>query len=145
MRKVYKKTRNGGIMLGIGIMSAIDEILFHQILQWHHFYDHRSRSVGIMADGFLHAFELIFLVAGFFVIINQRKYPGFSWQRAVGGIFLGAGSFQLFDGLVNHKIFKLHQIRYVPDLWIYDLCWNIAALLLIGFGIWLLRIQSVVR
>src|SRR5690606_39687547 len=27
------------ILIGIGVMAAVDEIVFHQLLGWHHFYD----------------------------------------------------------------------------------------------------------
>ena len=26
-------------MIGLGVMAAVDEIVFHQLLDWHHFYD----------------------------------------------------------------------------------------------------------
>lgn len=28
-----------GVLIGIAIMAAVDEIVFHQLLAWHHFYD----------------------------------------------------------------------------------------------------------
>jgi len=27
------------VPLGIGVMAAIDKIIFHQLLAWHHFFD----------------------------------------------------------------------------------------------------------
>jgi hypothetical protein len=41
------------------------------------------------------------------------------------GCCLGAGSFQLYDGTVQHKLLRLHQIRYDVDLAPYDWTWNI--------------------
>ena len=49
------------------------------------------------------------------------------------------GGFQLFDGIVDHKILGLHQVRYVDNLLMYDLGWNLAGLLLLAIGYWLLR------
>jgi uncharacterized membrane protein len=40
---------------------------------------------------------------------------------------VGAGSFQLYDGLVQHKLLGLHQIRYGVDLTVYDLLGNVSA------------------
>lgn len=56
--------------------------------------------------------------------------PSAGWA----GALLGAGAFQLFDGLINHKVLRVHQVRYDVDLLPYDLSWNLvaAALLLIG-------------
>jgi uncharacterized membrane protein len=60
-------------------------------------------------------------------------------QRLVGGLLTGAGAFQLYDGLVQHKLFGLHQIRYEVDLLPYDLVWNVLAAALLVTGLVLVR------
>lgn len=120
-------------LIGIGIMAAVDEIVFHQLLGWHHFYDHSTPAVGLLSDGLLHAAELIFLVAGFFWFADLRRRGALDPAGAWAGFFLGAGGFQLFDGLVDHKLLRVHQVRYGVDLLPYDLAWN-------GFGLFLLLI-----
>ena len=70
------------------------------------------------------------------------------WPRVAAGVLLGAGGFQLFDGTVNHKLLRLHQVRYGVELWPYDVAWNVAAVLLLVAGLVLLRRtagQSTVR
>lgn len=62
-----KHSLRAAALVGIGIMAAVDEIVFHQLLQWHHFFDHATPMIGVLSDGLLHAAELIILVAGFFV------------------------------------------------------------------------------
>jgi uncharacterized membrane protein len=52
----------------------------------------------------------------------------------VGGP-LGLGLFQVFDGIVDHKLLRLHQIRYGVDVTPYDWAWNIAGLLLLLVGV----------
>ena len=42
-------------LIGVGLMAAIDEIVFHQLLSWHHFYDRSTSEVALMSDGILHA------------------------------------------------------------------------------------------
>ncbi len=127
------------LLVGVGLMAAVDEIVFHQVLAWHHFYDQSTPAISLLSDGLLHAGELIALIAGFFLLLDLRRRqalaPGWAWA----GVFLGAGGFQLFDGLVNHKVLRLHQVRYGVDLLPYDLVWNAAGalLLLIGLGLWL--------
>ncbi len=49
------------------------------------------------------------------------------------------GGFQLFDGIVSHKLLRIHQIRYGVDLFAYDLAWNLSALALLLVGAWLYR------
>lgn len=132
------KSKWAGALIGIGAMAAVDEIIFHQILAWHHFYDGSTPAIGLLTDGLLHAAELIVLVAGFFMLLELRGGREL-WTRAGwAGFFMGAGGFQLFDGLINHKLLRLHQIRYgVDNLMTYDLVWFIsgAILLLIGLGL----------
>lgn len=53
-------------------MAALDEILFHQILGCHHFYDRSTPAVGLLKDGFLHSAELVAIVGGFFWLMRLR-------------------------------------------------------------------------
>lgn len=127
-------------VIGIGLMAAVDEIVFHQLLAWHHFYDRATPAFGLFTDGLLHAAELVALVAGFFMYADARRRGPIDRAAAWGGFFLGAGGFQLFDGLVDHKLLRVHQVRYgVEDLWLYDLGWNLAGVALLVLGGWLLR------
>lgn len=122
-------------LIGIGLMAAVDEIIFHQLLAWHHFYDRSSLEIGLFSDGLLHSAELIALVAGFFLFADLYRRQALAPLWAWAGGFLGAGGFQLFDGVINHKILQLHQIRYGVYLLPYDLAWNGIALLLIAIGV----------
>lgn len=125
--------------IGIGVMAAVDEIAFHQVLAWHHFFDRSTPAIGLLSDGFLHAAELIVLVAGFFMLADVRCRQALSRRAAWAGFLTGAGGFQLFDGVVDHKLLGLHQIRYVDDLWPYDLAWNGFALVVLAAGLLLAR------
>lgn len=122
-------------LLGVGLIAGVDEIIFHQILAWHHFYDKATPLVGLISDGLLHAGELIAVVAGFYLVSNLRARSAFNRRFAVAGFFMGAGGFQLFDGLIDHKVLRVHQIRYgVDNLLLYDLAWNTFALILLAAG-----------
>ncbi|NKX53157.1 DUF2243 domain-containing protein [Arthrobacter mobilis] len=122
------------LMIGVGVMAAVDEIIFHQVLAWHHFYDRSTGDIALLSDGLLHAAELFILVAGFFLLADTHRRGTYSRQVARAGLFLGLGGFQLFDGLINHKVLQLHQIRYGVDILPYDLIWNAVSLLLLGTG-----------
>jgi len=115
-------------------MAAVDEIVFHQLLAWHHFYDRSTPMVGLVSDGLLHAGSLIALVGGFFWFADLRRRAAFVPRVGWGGLLLGAGGFQVFDGLVDHKVLRTHQIRYGVDLLPYDLAWNLGGVLLFGVG-----------
>lgn len=127
------------LLIGIGLMAAIDEIVFHQILAWHHFFDQSTSAVALLSDGLLHAAELLLLVAGFLMFANLRQQQALASNWAWAGLFLGLGGFQLFDGIIDHKVLRLHQIRYgVENLLLYDLLWNGAALVVLVIGFVLL-------
>ena len=47
---------------------------------------------------------------------DLRRHIRASWDRWATAVALGIGVFQLFDGVVNHKILRIHQIRSGVDL-----------------------------
>ncbi|MFK4069833.1 DUF2243 domain-containing protein [Streptomyces sp. NPDC029674] len=122
-------------LLGVAVMAAVDEIVFHQILHWHHFYDRSTTGMGLMSDGLLHTGELLGLVAGFFLYADLRRRRSLSPSHALAGFFLGLGIFQLYDGIVDHKLLRLHQVRYGVDVTPYDWAWNLAGLVLLLTGV----------
>jgi uncharacterized membrane protein len=133
-----RRSLAAGAVIGAAVMAAVDEIVFHQILAWHHFYDRSTHDVALLSDGLLHAAELVALVGGFFWYADLRRRGLLSARRAWAGVLLGAGGFQLWDGIVNHKLLRLHQVRYDVDLLVYDLAWSGSGLLLMLLGVVLL-------
>lgn len=129
----------GPLLIGIGVMAAVDTIIFHQLLGWHHFYDRATPAIGLASDGALHAAELIAIVAGFFILADVRKHRALDPRRAWAGLLIGAGGFQLFDGVVNHKVLRLHQIRYGVHLLPYDVAWNVFAVIVLAAGFFVLH------
>jgi uncharacterized membrane protein len=122
-------------LVGLAVMAAVDEIVFHQLLAWHHFWDRSTAIVGLISDGFLHSAELVSLVLGFMMFSRLRQSRELATRWARAGVFLGSGAFQLFDGLVDHKLLRLHQIRYgVDNLLMYDVVWNSFGLALLAVG-----------
>lgn len=123
-------------LFGVGAMAAVDTVVFHQLLGWHHFYDRSTSDVGLASDGLLQAAYLVALVAGAFMAADLRRRGALDGGHAAAGLLVGLGGFQLFDGTVNHKVLGLHEIRYgVENLWAYDLAWIGAACALIAAGL----------
>jgi uncharacterized membrane protein len=135
----HSKSMWAGGLAGVGLMAGVDEIIFHQVLAWHHFYDLSTTEIGLLSDGLLHAAELVALVAGFFMLLDLKRQHALLKKSAWAGFFLGAGGFQLFDGIVNHKVLRIHQIRYVENILPYDIAWNVAAVLLLAIGLIIMR------
>ena len=143
-RKSISKNRNlfSGILFGIGLAAFLDEVIFHQLLRWHHFYDKSTTDIGMISDGLFHAFSWFATIGGLFLLADLKRRNAFFLKRWWGGVLLGAGGFQLYDGTIQHKWMQLHQIRYVDNILIYDLVWNASAVFMILAGFFLLKVTS---
>ena len=127
-----------GVLFGVGMVAFIDEAVFHQLLRWHHFYDKSTTDIGLISDGLFHAFSWFATVGGLFMVADLRRRNAFWATRWWGGKLLGAGCFQLYDGIIQHKLMRIHQIRYNVNILPYDLIWNGLAVVLIVWGVILL-------
>ncbi|WP_433828545.1 DUF2243 domain-containing protein [Actinoplanes sp. CA-015351] len=127
-----------GLLLGVGIAAFIDETVFHQLLHWHHFYDKSTPAAGLVSDGIFHAVGMVATVAALFLYADLRRRRAFAAHIWWGGLLTGAGGFQLYDGTIQHKVLRLHQIRYDAPLAPYDWTWNVIAVLLLAGGVVLL-------
>lgn len=135
-RPADRRTVASGLLFGAGIAAAmIDLFIFHLVLQWHHFYDLATPEAAITADGFFHAFGWFITIWGLFLLADVRRRGVLNWARWTGAVIAGVGLFQLFDGIVDHKVLRIHQIRYGVDLLPYDLVWNGSAILLLLIGL----------
>ncbi|WP_059103615.1 DUF2243 domain-containing protein [Shouchella shacheensis] len=125
-----------GLLFGVGIAAFIDEAVFHLILHWHHFYDKATTEIGLISDGLFHALGWFATIGGLFVFADLRRRKALWPVRWWGSVLMGTGAFQLYDGTIQHKLMRLHQIRYdVENLLIYDLVWSMVAVLLIVAGL----------
>jgi uncharacterized membrane protein len=126
-------------LIGVGVAGFLDETVFHQILHWHHFYDKGSADAGLVSDGLFSAAGWTCVVVGLFLFADLQRRRGTVAKRVWAGGLLGWGGFQLYDGLIQHKLLGLHQIRYHVDLLPYDLIWNTAGALAVLAGAYLLH------
>lgn len=129
----------GPIVFGIGVAGTLDEILLHQILHWHHLYDRSTPGVALVSDGLLHIGSTAALLFGGRAILRRPHENGaLPGHRILAGTMVGAGGFNLYDGTVQHKVFRLHQVRYGVDPLPYDAVFiGLAAVVfLTGLGLW---------
>nr|WP_152657868.1 DUF2243 domain-containing protein [Oceanobacillus sp. CFH 90083] len=124
-----------GFLFGLGFVAFIDETVFHQLLHWHHFYDRSTTSIGLISDGLFHAFSWLATVGALFMVGDLKRRSAWWYMRWQGGVLIGAGGFNLYDGIIQHKLMRIHQIRYNVDILPYDLVWNIAAAIILIIGI----------
>lgn len=127
-----------GFLFGVGAVAFIDEAVFHQLLHWHHFYDRSTTGAGLFSDGLFHAFSWFATIGALFMLADLRRRGALQTFRWIGGLLLGAGAFQLYDGTIQHKVLRIHQIRYNVDVLPYDLVWNLSAAAMLLAGIYIL-------
>jgi uncharacterized membrane protein len=129
-----------GVLVGIGIAGTLDEVVLHQLLGWHHFYDRSTPTAGLVSDGLFHLFSTAVLVLGVIQLVERRRTTPDPPRLALAGILLGAGGFNLYDGTIQHKLLGLHQVRAgAPDNLPYDLAFLAIAAALALAGALLLR------
>ena len=129
-----------GVLVGIGLAGTLDEVVLHQLLAWHHFYDRSTSAVGLVSDGLFHLFSTVVLVIGLIQLVERRRTTPDTARVALAGILLGAGGYNLYDGTVQHKLLGLHQVRAgAPDNLPYDLTFLAIAAALALAGALLLR------
>lgn len=121
-------------VLGIGIGGFIDGIVFHQILQWHEMISNKippvtyiAKSVNMFWDGIFHAFTLMVTITGVILLwkLLKRNNVDNSGNLLTGGLLLGWGLFNLLEGLADHQLLKLHNVREVTS---YKQVWNLGFL-----------------
>ena len=135
------------MVLGIGIGGFIDGIVFHQILQWHEMISNKippvtyvAKSVNMFWDGIFHAVTLAITTTGIILLwkLLKRKDVDSSGNFLVGGLLSGFGLFNLLEGILDHQILKLHNVREVTS---NKQAWNLgflafsAVLIVIGYYI----------
>jgi len=132
-------------ILGIGLGGFADGIILHQILQWHNMLsaklppdtDTVAKSVNMFWDGVFHFFTLCVTLVGIVRLwrVGRLRNADKRGQLLAGGLLLGWGIFNLVEGVIDHQILKLHNVREQsasPEAW--NMGFLLFSLLLIGAG-----------
>jgi uncharacterized membrane protein len=136
-----------GMLIGIGMGGFVDGIVLHQIAQWHsmlsnlvppHTMD--TMRVNMMWDGLFHALTWIVTLVGILLLRSAASVRAAmpSLQVFTGQLILGWGVFNLVEGVIDHQILGIHNVREVPNYTVYNLIFlGIGGVLFILLG-WLL-------
>ncbi|MEJ8543732.1 DUF2243 domain-containing protein [Brevibacillus borstelensis] len=132
-----KTTAKAAFLFGVGIIGMLDGIVFHQILQWHSVNMQTDRVHQIISDGLFHLLvTVIIFISGMMLWKgNPQDKPSTFW----GSFLLGAGTFNLLEGIINHHILQIHHVKPGPNQTLYDISNDVFALLLLTIGWLLLR------
>jgi uncharacterized membrane protein len=138
----------GGV-LGFGLGALIDVFVFHLIFQTHHllsgFYDpltYDGLRTNVMFDGLFSMGMLV--ITGVGMAMLWRTANGASRRLSslvvVGAALVGAGVFNVFDGVVNHYLLDLHDVIHGTEA--YNPHWVVVSLLMLGAGLAVLRMAD---
>jgi uncharacterized membrane protein len=134
----------GAVLLGVGAAGTLDEVVFHQLLRWHHFYGGSDSVVAVVSDGLFHLVSTGAIVIGGILLWRATRFGRLDGRRVWGSILAGAGAFNLYDGTIQHKVLRLHQVREgVGDDTPYDLVFIGLAVLTFAAGLALARRAAV--
>ncbi|MBD2778364.1 DUF2243 domain-containing protein [Iningainema tapete] len=139
-----------GICLGIGLSGFFDGIVLHQILQWHHMLSsirplttRDNIDFNMVWDGLFHVFDWVMTVVGVVLLWQAGKREDVSWSSNVffGSILVGAGLFDVVEGIIDHQILGIHHVKPGPNQLAWDLGFLAFGTLLIILG-WLIIQRS---
>jgi uncharacterized membrane protein len=141
-----------GMLIGIGMGGFVDGIVLYQLAQWHHMLSNvvpphtmDNMRVNMTWDGLFHAVTLIITLIGILLLCSaayaRAAMP--SLQAFTGQLILGWGVFNLVEGLIDHQILGIHNVREVPNYTVYNLMFlAVGGVLFILIGWLLMRAGS---
>jgi uncharacterized membrane protein len=145
LKKENKNLWIAGFILGLGLLGAIDGIIFHQLLQWHHLVLSPNLELEIFTDGLFTAlFSAKLVWGGTKIFQDARKNElGHSWRIFLSGIFIGGGTFNLVEGIIDHHILQIHRVKPMAENpLLYDLAFLALGLLFVIIGLMIKRLEK---
>lgn len=135
-----------GIVLGLGQGGFFDGIIFHQLLQWHHMLSSvatentvSGMELNTLGDGLFHLVDWILTLTGIGLLWRAGQQASTVWSGRIflGALLLGAGTFNLIEGIIDHHLLGIHHLRPGRHELLWDLGFLASGILLIGIG-WVL-------
>ena len=129
----YSPLITAGVLLGLGFCGLFDGILLHQILQWHHMLSSvrpattvSDAELNMVWDGLFDATTWLLTLAGVISLWQAGKRDDVPWSSNTfyGSLLLGAGTFNVVEGLIDHQILGIHHVKPGAN----ELAWDIGFL-----------------
>lgn len=134
-----------GILIGAGLLAGfVDGILLHEILQWHHMITSvrpanslSNLEINTLGDGLFHLGTWTMTVIGGMFLWRAGEQRDQAWSSKIfgGSLLLGAGLFNVIEGIVDHQILGIHHVKPGPNQLAWDISFLVfgATLALIGW------------
>jgi uncharacterized membrane protein len=129
-RVPHRKAQRATVLLGIGLGGFVDGIVLHQVVPWHHMLSNwmppatmEAMHRNMVWDGLLHAVLWLVTLVGVFLLwhaaYQQERIPFL--REFVGRLIFGWGWFNLVEGLIDHQLPGVHNVREVATSTVYNL------------------------
>lgn len=144
----YRPLILAGLVLGVGQGGFFDGIVFHQLLQWHHMFSSIKTDMTIagmelntFGDGLFHLFDWIVTLLGIFLLwyAGQQEKEAWSGQVLGGALLIGAGLFNLVEGVLDHHILGIHHLKPGAHQFAWDIGFLASGALLVAIGLILVK------
>jgi uncharacterized membrane protein len=118
-----------GLIFGMGQAGFFDGIVLHQILQWHHMFSNiesdqtiAGLELNTLGDGLFHLLDWVLTLTGLLLLWQvARKEVPLSMSTFLSATLVGIGVFNLFEGIVDHHLLKIHHVKAGLHQSLYDL------------------------
>jgi uncharacterized membrane protein len=139
-----------GLVLGLGQAGFFDGIIFHQLLQWHHMFSNvetdttlAGMELNTLGDGLFHLLDWLLTLTGIALLWRAGRKAKDAWisQVFVGSILVGAGLFNLVEGIIDHHLLGIHHLKPGIHQGLWDAAFLASGALLMTIG--LMMIQTV--
>jgi uncharacterized membrane protein len=136
------------LILGIGTGGFVDGIVLHQILQWHEMISAKlppttyvAKSINMFWDGVFHAVTLVGIVRLWKLL--HRNDIDHSGNLLAGGLLAGWALFNIVEGLFDHHLLKLHNVRErTPDVAAWNNGFLLFSVVLLVAGLFIARARK---
>ena len=144
----YRPLILAGLVLGLGQGGFFDGIVFHQLLQWHHMFSSIETDMTIagmelnaFGDGLFHLFDWLLTLVGIFLLWRAGQQAKDAWSGRVfmGALLLGAGLFNLVEGIIDHHLLGIHHLKPGVHEFLWDLGFLGSGILLVSIGVVLIQ------
>ena len=144
----YRPLILAGLVLGLGQGGFFDGIVFHQLLQWHHMFSSLKTDMTIagmelntFGDGLFHLFDWLLTLVGIFLLWRAGQQAKDAWSGRVflGALLLGAGLFNLVEGILDHHLLGIHHLKPGAHEFLWDLGFLGSGVLLVSLGALLIQ------
>ncbi len=137
-----------GTLMGIGMGGFVDGILFHQILQLHSMLSAKlpqdtivNIKTSMVWDGLFHALTWLATAVSIRMLWSAAKQKEAPLSGVIfsGALFVGWGTFNLVEGLIDHHLLGIHHVVERLGLSVYDYLFLVSGVVLVIAGLRLIR------